>query len=248
MTEIFAAPDAERQLARFSPTDAAIAALSDEYLPLRIVDVKDVAGYKAVHQARMDVKGKRVAIEKVRKELKADALEYGRKVDAAAKRFVSCEPLLESIDLGRAGGLPIYQEADTVVDRGMSFDEAGSPICTSKRTRPGRGWCKHDGNQQHWLDWVILGGESGHEARPCNIGWIRSIVAQCRAARTAVFVKQLGSNIECIDVIDAADHFPGPVELSDATRPNARVHLRDFKGGDPAEWPEDLRVREYPDD
>lgn len=25
-----------------------------------------------------------------------------------------------------------------------------------------------------------------------------------------------------------------------------RIHLNDKKGGDPAEWPEDLRVREFP--
>lgn len=40
------------------------------------------------------------------------------------------------------------------------------------------------------LDWVIIGGESGPGARACDIGWIRSIVAQCKAAGTAVFVKQ----------------------------------------------------------
>jgi chromosome segregation ATPase len=37
----------------------------------------------------MVVKSKRVEVEKVRKELKADALEYGRKVDAEAKRITA---------------------------------------------------------------------------------------------------------------------------------------------------------------
>lgn len=40
------------------------------------------------------------------------------------------------------------------------------------------------------LDWVIIGGESGSGARPCDMAWIRSIVEQCQAASVPVFVKQ----------------------------------------------------------
>jgi protein gp37 len=76
------------------------------------------------------------------------------------------------------------------------------------------------------LDWVIVGGESGPGARPCRIEWIRDIVRECKAANVAVFVKQLGG------VVYGGD--------------NARIRLRDRKGGDPSEWPEELRVREYP--
>jgi len=87
MTETFLIPDTRQQLSRFSPTDAAIAAMAAEYMPLKIVDVNDAAGFQAVHSARMVVKQHRVAVEKVRKDLKADALEYGRKVDGEAKRI-----------------------------------------------------------------------------------------------------------------------------------------------------------------
>lgn len=38
--------------------------------------------------------------------------------------------------------------------------------------------------------WVIVGGESGAHARPCDIAWIRSVVEQCRAAGVPCFVKQ----------------------------------------------------------
>ena len=96
------------------------------------------------------------------------------------------------------------------------------------------------------IDWVIIGGESGPGARPFNLEWARSVIEQCRAAGVPVFVKQLGSNIEACDVIDAADYFPGSVRLSAAERPNARVHLKHPKGADPSEWPEWARVREYP--
>ena len=42
------------------------------------------------------------------------------------------------------------------------------------------------------IDWVIVGGESGPNARPCNVEWIRDIVQQCKAASVPCFVKQLG--------------------------------------------------------
>lgn len=71
------------------------------------------------------------------------------------------------------------------------------------------------------VDWVIVGGESGGKARPCDVTWIRRIVAECRSAGVPVFVKQLGS------------------------RPVGAV-VKDRKGGAMEEWPEDLRVREMP--
>ena len=40
------------------------------------------------------------------------------------------------------------------------------------------------------IDWVIAGGESGPGARPCDVEWIRSIIAQCKAADVPCFVKQ----------------------------------------------------------
>jgi hypothetical protein len=86
----------DTQITKFNLPDAAIAQMADEYLPLKIAGVTDAAGFKAVHEARMIVKSKRVEVEKVRKELKADALEYGRKVDAEAKRIASMLEPIES--------------------------------------------------------------------------------------------------------------------------------------------------------
>jgi protein gp37 len=76
------------------------------------------------------------------------------------------------------------------------------------------------------FDWVIVGGESGPGARSCDTSWIRAIRDQCEKAGVACFVKQLGSR---------------PVEAG------RRMGLRDSKGGDPGEWPEDLRdCRQFP--
>jgi protein gp37 len=40
------------------------------------------------------------------------------------------------------------------------------------------------------LDWVIVGAESGHGARPMDEDWVRSIRDECFAARTPFFYKQ----------------------------------------------------------
>lgn len=84
------------------------------------------------------------------------------------------------------------------------------------------------------FDWVIFGGESGPGARPCNIEWIRDGVRQCRDAGVPAFVKQLGSRAMQMFQAFRSEPYLTPMILSDK------------KGGDPSEWPQDLRVREFP--
>jgi protein gp37 len=90
--------------------------------------------------------------------------------------------------------------------------------------------------------WVIVGGESGLGARPMDLAWARSIIAQCKASGIACFVKQLGARPESI--VDRIS-FRG----SKTPKPDGFYRqLNDSKGGAMEEWPTDLRVREYPDD
>lgn len=42
------------------------------------------------------------------------------------------------------------------------------------------------------IDWVIVGGESGHRPRPMQEAWVEDIRAQCEAANVAFFFKQWG--------------------------------------------------------
>jgi protein gp37 len=42
------------------------------------------------------------------------------------------------------------------------------------------------------IDWVIVGGESGHRARPMDRAWVTSIRDQCARAGVAFFFKQWG--------------------------------------------------------
>ena len=72
------------------------------------------------------------------------------------------------------------------------------------------------------LDWIIIGGESGHDARPMLLKWVRSLQRRANAAGIKVFVKQLGT---CWAV----------------QRGHGRTH-----GVDWSQWPADLREREYP--
>jgi protein gp37 len=102
------------------------------------------------------------------------------------------------------------------------------------------------------LDWIIVGGESGPGARPFNIAWARNVVEQCKVAGVAVFVKQLGPRPYDSRASEAPFEWPegriGAVEaFPGAEKPFALAHLlKDRKGGFMAEWPEDLRVRQFP--
>jgi len=46
------------------------------------------------------------------------------------------------------------------------------------------------------IDWVIVGGESGHRARPMRADWARSVRDQCLIARVPFFFKQWGAHTE----------------------------------------------------
>jgi protein gp37 len=49
-------------------------------------------------------------------------------------------------------------------------------------------------NTEHaeWVDWVIVGGESGHKARPMHPDWVRSLRDQCASAGVPFLFKQWG--------------------------------------------------------
>jgi len=95
------------------------------------------------------------------------------------------------------------------------------------------------------LQWVIIGGESGPKARPYHVEWGERIVEQCKEAGTAVFMKQVGRRPTV-----AAESWRKWRELgaslADADGGRNLVILSDGHGGDMAEWPEELRIREFP--
>jgi protein gp37 len=147
----------------------------------------------------------------------------------ARVRFLSVEPMLEVIDFGQVCTDP---------------PNSGFAI-TDWLGRP-------DGEGENKIHWAIFGGESF--GRECRVDWIRSGVRQCRAAGVNVFVKQLGTKvIDRNDVgIEEVDGTGWPtgtcfqeVESGYQGAP-VRVRLKHPKGEDPSEWPEDLRIQEFP--
>jgi hypothetical protein len=83
------------EIVKYDVTDAAISDMKARYMALTVKGLDDRQGLAEVHEARMFVKGKRLEVEKKRKELKADALAWGQKVDAEARRITK---LLEPIE------------------------------------------------------------------------------------------------------------------------------------------------------
>jgi protein gp37 len=74
------------------------------------------------------------------------------------------------------------------------------------------------------IHWAIVGGESGPKARPFNIYWFDAIAEACKRYGTKLFMKQIGK------------------------KPNANglTVIAKGKGENPDEWPEYMRIREYP--
>jgi protein gp37 len=94
----------------------------------------------------------------------------------------------------------------------------------------------------HRLDWLIIGGESGPGARPFDVAWAESAIEQAKAAGVPVFMKQFGKDPREGNVNGNCGNF-------ECTHPSCgyiRWKLKHRKGGDPSEWPEWARVREFP--
>lgn len=81
------------------------------------------------------------------------------------------------------------------------------------------------------IDWLITGGESGPSARPYDLGWARLLRAECDERGIYYFVKQVGRR-------------PIVRDLAGEVCPVTAIHHH--SGADPAEWPEDIRIREFP--
>jgi protein gp37 len=72
------------------------------------------------------------------------------------------------------------------------------------------------------IDWLIVGGESGPDARPLDLAWALELAVACDRTSTAFFMKQLGTAL------------------------GRELGSRDRKGGDFGTFPPNLRRREMP--
>ncbi|EHN09607.1 Phage protein [Patulibacter medicamentivorans] len=135
-----------------------------------------------------------VSIENRRYVDRADVL----RATPADVRFISAEPLIGPVVYDRWTGDPGHQVHGSWLD-------------------------VYDGPQLDLtnIDWLIVGGESGPDARTMDLAWVRALRDACAASGTAFFMKQLGTRLA--------------------------AGLASRKGDDPDEWPEDIRVRQMPD-
>ena len=166
----------------------------------------------------------------------------------AKVRFVSYEPALGPVDFSRIlppGGVANWQcqkcrayhrsygtcERCGASEHYLSGSHAGNRVDPSNRFTGSRNGLP--------FDWLIVGGESGHGARVCEMDWVRSIARQCRDAGIPVFVKQLGAKAS-----DPANGIAGKT----LSVPDAMIYRRltDTHGGNIEEFPEDLKIREFP--
>jgi protein gp37 len=157
----------------------------------------------------------------------------------AAVRFISAEPLLGAIDASKF----MWPVCGWWRSTHKSYEEAKAAGAECGLERQS---LVHA--DRRFLDWVIVGGESGPDARPFNVTWARSIIDQCHAANVPVFVKQLGRRPywDCVNGCGKwAEHVRFTRGLIDGSAADA-LTLKDRKGGDWSEWPDDLRIREFP--
>jgi hypothetical protein len=82
----------------YSPTEQALAELRQKYAAV-VFDTSTGQGMTAAKEARAELRGYRVALEKKRVEIKAPALERSRQIDTEAKRLTAeIEALEDPID------------------------------------------------------------------------------------------------------------------------------------------------------
>lgn len=119
----------------------------------------------------------------------------------ASKRFLSCEPLLGSVDL-------------TCFPAAWVCKGCGARVLPSECTY----WEKHDTRTggcgadcypEPGIELVIVGGESGPNARPMHPNWARSLRDQCREAGVPFYMKQIVENGKKLPF----DEFPDDLQV-----------------------------------
>jgi protein gp37 len=101
----------------------------------------------------------------------------------AAVRFLSCEPLLGPIEFFNHSNKWELGESRMHLLRGFTVTNTPEGLKGNGRLVDPQ------------INWVIAGGESGHNARPVHPDWIRSLRDQCRPAWVPFFFKQWGEGI-----------------------------------------------------
>ncbi len=172
------------------------------------------------------VENQPTADERIQKLFKVPAVVHG----------LSIEPLLGPIDVSR------WLQYFTDYHGDCRWCPDGPPIYSLEDPTPAA-WPRT-------LGWAIIGGESGNKARPCNVKWMRDLIAQLQPAKVATFIKQLGADVRWNGM--QGGYGDGPSDIwPERTNKQAApgewlIQLNHKKGGDIAEFPPDLAIRQFP--
>lgn len=104
----------------------------------------------------------------------------------ARVRFLSMEPLMGPVDLEQACDIAELEHC------AGTWDTMADPQRCHLAFRHG---------SVRLLDWVIVGGESGHGARPMHPQWARDLRDQCEAAGVPFLFKQWGEWTPGVNVV-----------------------------------------------
>lgn len=130
----------------------------------------------------------------------------------AAVRFVSVEPMLGPVDFRE------FEEKQWRCDGcGELYSHFQDLTCNHC------GYAERQADYVNPLDWVIIGCESGPNARYCKNENVRNLIEQCKAAGTPVFVKQVHST-------------------PSYTKKSVFMPIKDI-----TKFPKELQIREYPE-
>lgn len=145
----------------------------------------------------------------------------------AAVRGLSMEPLLGPVDISRfldPTGIhcidvcPDSQYVDVKkVDTFKNSKNEIEPFCP--QCGEAATWTGYD----EGLDWVIVGGESGHNARPMHPDWARSLRDQCQAAGVPFLFKQWGEWLP-------GHHYTPELQERDSDLAQSRYPCAQFDG------------------
>lgn len=128
----------------------------------------------------------------------------------AAVHWISAEPLLGPINFA-----PWIKGYHHDVTHDLLDAPDGALIAGEERV--GDAWYRRKG-----IDWVIVGGESGHQPRRMDPAWANDIREQCQRGNVAYHFKQKGRILA------------------------AELGCKDREGKDLSEWPAEFQIQEFP--
>lgn len=120
----------------------------------------------------------------------------------AAKRFVSVEPMLDSVDITE------FEEEDWKCDSCGEFYSHFQDVACNHC-----GYAERHAEYRNQLDHVIIGAESGPKRRYLDNEHVRDLVRQCKKAGVPVFVKQLHTQDDKMKVLKNIEDFPEDLRI-----------------------------------